>query len=153
MTESEVKILRKEMHELVIRVDKQAKTITSQAKTITSQANEIIQLKARLAFYESPNMPTSSPSLYNKRRKEFDKKSAAISAGTAGDDNKDTGTAGDDDNNNDDQKSKKRGPPIGHEGISHHNISTIKEPIRYSLDLNDMICHLCVTTISYRNHP
>ncbi len=62
-------------------------------------------LKGKEAFYESPNMPTSRPSLYNGARKGFRERRGEDPGGSPGDA----------------AKGRKRDPPANHAGASHSN--------------------------------
>ncbi len=84
---------------------------------------ENAELQARLALYESPNMPTSTPSLYNDARKKFREKRGEDPGGSPGDA----------------ARGKKRGPPCGHHGTSHGNRPSMT--LRYDLDFK--ICPKC----------
>ena len=78
MPESENVILRRELGRALNRIDQ----LEIMNKTMLK---EITMLKTRLALYESPNMPTSQPSLYNYDRKEFRKRRGEDISGSPGD--------------------------------------------------------------------
>ena len=130
MTESEMAILRKEIAFMVGKMDKVEKKCTELEK-------ENVKLRRLVAFYESANMPTSQPSLYNAKRQTFRKNRGEDPAGSPGDKAKmQDGTTGQGQENG--AQSKKRGPPIGHDGISHHR--TAEMTVRYQLKSEQCSC-------------
>ena len=64
-----------ERDEKISRLEKENSDIKKEFSDIKRQLSDIkkenARLQARLALYESPNMPTSTPSLYNDARKKF----------------------------------------------------------------------------------
>ena len=101
----------------------QDEKISGLEKELSIVKKENAELQARLALYESPNMPTSTPSLYNDARKKFREKRGEDPGGSPGDA----------------ARGKKRGPPCGHHGTSHGNRPSMT--LRYDLDFK--ICPKC----------
>lgn len=130
MTDSEATLLRRELADAFTKIEGLEDTV----KILTEENN---RLKTALAFYESPNMSTSKPSLYNKARKKFRAKRGEDPSGSPGDKTVSSGeesTA---------SEKKKRGPPPGHVGASHHNKATT-ESIHYT-DCGK-VCQHCGST-------
>ncbi len=98
------------------KISKLEKELSDIKKENSDTKKENTKLQARLALYESPNMPTSTPSLYNDARKKFRERRGEDPGGSPGD------TA----------RGKKRGPPCGHRGVSHCNRPS--RTLRYDLD-------------------
>ena len=87
------------------------------------------RLEARLAFYGSANMSSSTTSIYNAARKKFRKGRGEKVSGNPGEKIKGSsegdggngghGSSGDGDGGQ--EKTARIGPPAGHAGISHDN--------------------------------
>ena len=90
------------------------------------------RLEARLAFYGSANMSSSTTSIYNAARKKFRKGRGEKVSGNPGEKIKGSsegdggnggqgqdGSSGDGDGGQ--EKTARIGPPVGHAGISHDN--------------------------------
>ena len=129
MTESEMAILRKEIAFMVGKMDKVEKKCTELEK-------ENVKLRRLVAFYESASMPTSQPSLYSAKRQTFRKNRGEDPAGSPGDKAKMQDGTGQ--KHETDAQSKKRGPPVGHDGISHHR--TAEMTVMYQLKSEQCSC-------------
>lgn len=110
------------------------------AKMEKEHAKEIAGMAAKLAFYESPNMPTSKPSFFNEERDKFRKSRGEKIGGSPGERSgkspKDGGGPSGEKSGKRSQDGEgssgegsgesssggsRRGPPVGHKGISHCN--------------------------------
>ena len=110
----------KQLAEKDKQLAEQDKQLAEQGKQLAEKDRLIKQLQAKVALYESPNMPTSRPSLYNDKRKKFRERRGENPGGSPGD-----GSVG-----------KKRGPPEGHKGVSHCNTPSV----RLEFNLDSMTC-------------
>lgn len=115
MADSEAAVLRRELAAAITGLDKLKQEFAGLGERYAALEKENAGLRARLALYESPNMPTSQPSLYNAERKRFRESRGEDPGGNPGD-----GARG-----------KKRGPPAGHAGVSHSNAPAVA--LRYGL--------------------
>ena len=153
MSDSEATILRKELVKTVHRADKLEREIAEVRgenaelrrridQLTKARAKDAAEWQARLALYESPNMPTSKPSLFNADRDKFrssrgekprgnpgEKAAQRPDAGAGKQPDGDPGgqgeTSGDPGRTSGGQgeagKKARRGPPVGHKGASHCN--------------------------------
>lgn len=88
--------------------------------------DEIAGMRRKIAYYESENMSTSTPSAYNEARAKFRKRRGEDPKGGPGEKiNREGATRG--------PNGKRIGPPVGHAGASHHNRATLP-PLHYPLD-------------------
>ena len=127
---SETTFLRKELAKVVVENDEIRKDLAMCKEENVALKRENVRLTAKLAFYESPNMPTSKPSLFNGERREFRKSRNEDPGGSPGE-----AANGD---------GKKRGPPMGHKGVSHSNRPSFT--IHYGLD--SYTCPGCGTVLA-----
>ena len=94
---------------------------------IANLKNENANLKARLAYYGSANMSSSTTSLYNAKRKKFRKRRGEKISGSPGEKTKGDSKEGEESNGSQDPdggdgrqgKAARIGPPAGHAGVSH----------------------------------
>ena len=142
MLESEAAAIRMDLKRALIRIGEMESAMGKLQDDIANLKNENARLKkdnarleARLAFYGSANMSSSTTSLYNAARKKFRKGRGEKISGNPGekirgdseaDEKEDGGNGGqgqDGDNGGDggQEKTARIGPPAGHAGISHGN--------------------------------
>ena len=151
MTESEITIMRLELQRTVAELREKNAILEQEREannrlqaTLAEMKAEVAEmdemkaemddLRKKVAYYESANMPTSTPSLFNEERKKFRdaRKKEEAAGSTNGGEKKEESAA----------PAKKRGPPMGHKGISHHNKSTLP-PKRYPLEYETAVCPKC----------
>ena len=149
MLESEAAAIRMDLKRALIKIGEMESAMGKLQDDIANLKNENANLKnenarlkkdnarleARLAFYGSANMSSSTTSLYNAARKKFRKGRGEKISGNPGEkikgdseaDEKEEGGNGgqgqDGDNGGDggEEKTARIGPPAGHAGISHDN--------------------------------
>ena len=149
MLESEAAAIRMDLKRALIKIGEMESAMGKLQDDIANLKNENANLKnenarlkkdnarleARLAFYGSANMSSSTTSLYNAARKKFRKGRGEKISGNPGekikgdseaDEKEDGGNGGqgqDGDNGGDggQEKTARIGPPAGHAGISHGN--------------------------------
>ena len=144
MSDSEMTIMRKELVKALTskaETERENGELRAQiAKMKKEHAEEITSMAAKLAFYESPNMPTSKPSFFNEERDKFRKsrgekiggspgersgKSPTDGGGHSGEKSgkhsQDEGSSSGESSSENSSGRSRRGPPVGHKGISHCN--------------------------------
>ena len=150
MLESEAAAIRMDLKRALIKIGEMESAMGKLQDDIANLKNENANLKnenarlkkdnarleARLAFYGSANMSSSTTSLYNAARKKFRKGRGEKISGNPGEkikgdskaDEKEEGgnggqgrdgSSGDGDGGQ--EKAARIGPPVGHAGISHDN--------------------------------
>ncbi len=85
MGDGEAPVLRREMATLHARLDEVQTMIMSLKEMLEGKNAENARLKARLAHYEAPGMPTSQSLLYNAKRAAFRKSRVEDPVGSHGD--------------------------------------------------------------------
>ena len=141
MLESEAAAIRMDLKRALIRIGEMESAMGKLQDDIANLKNENARLKkdnarleARLAFYGSANMSSSTTSLYNAARKKFRKGRGEKISGNPGEkikgdskaDEKEEGGNGGQGRDGSSggggqEKTARIGPPAGHAGISHGN--------------------------------
>ena len=143
MLESEAAAIRMDLKRALIRIGEMESAMGKLQDDIANLKNENARLKkdnarleARLAFYGSANMSSSTTSLYNAARKKFRKGRGEKISGNPGEKIKGDSKADEDegdgnggqgrdgssgDGDGGQEKAARIGPPAGHAGISHDN--------------------------------
>ena len=153
MLDSEAAAIRMDLKRALIKLDEMESAMGKLQDDIVRLKNENVRLKnenanlknenarfkkdnarleARLAFYGSANMSSSTTSIYNAARKKFRKGRGEKVSGNPGEKIKGSsegdggnggqgqdGSSGDGDGGQ--EKTARIGPPVGHAGISHDN--------------------------------
>ena len=137
MLESEAAAIRMDLKRALIKIGEMESAMGKLQDDIVNLKNENARLKkdntrlkARLAFYGSANMSSSTTSLYNAARKKFRKGRGEKISGNPGekirgDSGNDGGNGGQGrdgssgDGDGGQEKTARIGPPAGHAGISH----------------------------------
>ncbi len=103
------------------------------------QREEMEGMRRKIAYYESENMPTSTPSGYNGARDKFRRRRGEDPKGGPGEKiSREDG--GDEDDVTRGPSGGRIGPPVGHAGASHHNRATLP-PLYYPVD--DAVSECC----------
>ena len=92
------------------------------------QGDEMEGMRRVIAYYESENMPTSTPSGYNDARGRFRRRRGEDPKGGPGEKTGREGGGGEEEEEEDAARGPnggKIGPPAGHAGASHHNRATL----------------------------
>ena len=139
MLESEAAAIRMDLKRALIKIGEMESAMGKLQDDIVNLKNENARLKkdntrlkARLAFYGSANMSSSTTSLYNAARKKFRKGRGEKISGNPGekirgDSGNDGGNGGQGrdgssgDGDGGQEKTARIGPPAGHAGILHGN--------------------------------
>ena len=132
MLESEAEVIRMDLKRALIKIGEMESAMGKLQDDIVRLKKDNARLEARLAFYGSANMSSSTTSLYNAARKKFRKGRGEKISGNPGEkikgDSKadekeeDGGNGGQDqDGGGGQEKAARIGPPAGHAGISHGN--------------------------------
>ena len=135
MGDSETALLRREMAKMVAEIKRLQDTVArveserDRARTAFEEQIDLLmetiaEQDRRLAKYENPNAPPSTDSIYNRERDAF-RKQLAEEEGWG----RDGGAKGGPEPE-DDAAGRRRGPPEGHEGVSHGNKPSRKVRLR-----------------------
>ena len=127
MLESEAAAMRMDLKRALIKIGEMESAMGKLQDDIANLKNENANLKARLAYYGSANMSSSTTSLYNAKRKKFRKRRGEKISGSPGEKTKGDSKEGEASNGSQDPdggdggqgKAARIGPPVGHVGVSH----------------------------------
>ena len=130
MLESEAAAIRMDLKRALIKIGEMESAMGKLQDDIVRLKKDNARLEARLAFYGSANMSSSTTSLYNAARKKFRKGRGEKISGNPGekikgdskaDEDEGDGNGGQGPDGGGQEKAARIGPPVGHAGISHGN--------------------------------
>ena len=134
MLESEAEVIRMDLKRALIKIGEMESAMGKLQDDIVRLKKDNARLEARLAFYGSANMSSSTTSLYNAARKKFRKGRGEKVSGNPGEKIKGDSKADEDEGDGNggqgpdgggggggQEKAARIGAPAGHAGISHDN--------------------------------
>ena len=148
MLESEAAAIRKDPERALTKMGEMESAMEKLQDDNASLKKDIARLEARLAYYGSANMSSSTTSLYNAKRKKFRKRRGEKISGSPGEKTKGDSKEGEESNGSQDPddgggggqgKAARIGPPAGHAGVSHDN----KPELTVRHELKAVACSEC----------